>query len=151
VGPDSREGDLRAAVAGLAAAHGVGDRVSHLGCRGDAELAALYQGAEALVLPSLKEGFGLPAVEAVACGTPAVVTRESPLPDLLGAAAIVIDPSSEDDIAHGLATALGDDAVRARARVAARALAGAFSWSRAAEALRATLADVVRERRRAAG
>jgi glycosyltransferase involved in cell wall biosynthesis len=151
VGPDSREGDLRAAVAGLAAAHGVGDRVSHLGFRGDAELAALYQGAEALVLPSLKEGFGLPAVEAVACGTPAVVTRESPLPDLLGAAAIVIDPSSEDDIAHGLATALGDDAVRARTRVAARALAGAFSWSRAAEALRATLADVVRERRRAAG
>jgi alpha-1,3-rhamnosyl/mannosyltransferase len=148
-GPDSPDGSVRAGVAAQAAALGVGDRVAHLGFLADAELAILYQGAEALVLPSLKEGFGLSAVEAVACGTPAVVTRESPLPALLGDAAIVIDPRSEDDIARGLATALGDDGARARA--AARALAGAFSWARAAEALHATLAEVVRERRRAAG
>jgi glycosyltransferase involved in cell wall biosynthesis len=126
-----------------AAALGVGDAVRHAGFPDDAALAGLYQAAEALVLPSLREGFGLPAVEAVACGTPAVVTRESPLPGLLGDAALAIDPRAPDDLARALDLVLHDAAVRERQRAAARARAGAFSWSRSADAMRAVLAEAV--------
>ena len=146
VGPDDGGGRFRAVIAEQAAAHRVEDLVSYLGFRDDVGLATLYQGAEALVLPSLREGFGLTALEAVACGTPAVVTTGSPLPELLGAAAVAIDPRSEEDIARGLAVVLGVPAARARLRAAARALSGTFSWSRAAQTLRATLTDVVARR-----
>jgi glycosyltransferase involved in cell wall biosynthesis len=150
VGPDDGGGAMRAAIAEQAAAHHVEHLVSYLGFRGDDDLATLYQGAEALVLPSLKEGFGLTALEAVACGTPAVVTRNSPLPELLGAAAVVIDPRSEDDIARGLAVVLGGGDACARLRAAARARSGAFSWSRAAHTLRDPLSGAAAGRRRPA-
>jgi glycosyltransferase involved in cell wall biosynthesis len=148
VGPNAPEDGQRALA--VAAAHGVAGRVRHLGCPSDGELAVLYQGAEALVIPSFAEGFGLPAVEAVACGTPALVTRRSPLPEVLGDAAIALDPLSEDDIARALTLVLGDAGARARLRAAASALAGsgssasrALSWTRGAEALREALADAV--------
>jgi glycosyltransferase involved in cell wall biosynthesis len=142
-GPDDGRGSLAAAIAADARAHGVGERVVWLGFRGDAELATLYQAAEALVLPSLTEGFGLPAVEAVACGTPAVVTRASPLPALLGGAALVVDPLSIDDIAGALTTVLGDHAVRAGLRAAAVERAGTLSWTQTAAALETALRDAV--------
>jgi len=132
----------------LGAAYGVADRVRQLGFRDDPTLAILYQAAEALVVPSLREGFGLTGVEAAACGTPAVVTRESPLPELLGDAAVSVDPHSVEDIARGLTTVLCDAAARGRMRAAAVARAGAFSWSAGAETLRATLDEVGTRRRR---
>ena len=68
----------------------------------DAELVSLYQTASALVFPSLWEGFGLPPVEAMACGCPVVVSRGTSLPEVCGEAARYVDPLSADDIARGI-------------------------------------------------
>ena len=91
----------------------------------DRTLAALYRLASVFAFPSLYEGFGLPPLEAMACGTPVVTSRISSLPEVVGDAALLVDPYSVEDIADGLERVLGDDALRAslvargRARVAA--------------------------------
>jgi glycosyltransferase involved in cell wall biosynthesis len=104
-----------------------------LGFQADEALAELYQAALALVIPSLKEGYGLPAVEAVSCGTPAIVTMASPLPELLGAAAIAVDPHRASDITRAMRSMLSRE-TREAARSAAIALAGSFSWEHSARA-----------------
>jgi glycosyltransferase involved in cell wall biosynthesis len=108
------------------------ERVRCLGFLPDAELAPLFQAAAALVLPSLSEGFGLPAIEAVACGAPALVTRESPLPEILGEAALVIDPADGPALTRAMRRILGDEGDACR--VAAVKRAGAFSWDTSARA-----------------
>ena len=106
------------------------NRVRFLGFQPDASLVLLYQAAAALLLPSFVEGFGLSAVEAARCGTPAIVTRVSPLPDVLGNAALPVDPRNTDEIVRAMARVLTDHA----SREAARALARRFEWSESANA-----------------
>ncbi|MEP7326620.1 MAG: glycosyltransferase family 1 protein [Gemmatimonadota bacterium] len=100
----------------------------------DEDLRHLYAGALALVLPSACEGFGLPAVEAAACGAPVIATTESPLPELLEGGGIFIAPGDEDGLARAMETLLKDEA--ARRCMAARALqrAGLLAWPRTARA-----------------
>ena len=112
--------------------------VQALGFVEDAELARLYRGAACLAYPSLYEGFGIPIVEAMACGTPVVTSAGGATEETAGGAAVLVDPLDPDAIAAGI------EAARAR-REELRALglerARSFSW---AEAARAT-ADVYRE------
>ena len=102
-------------------------------CRGycdDNELKSLYRRASLVVVPSLEEGCGLPALEAVACGTPAVVTCNSPLPGLLGAAARVVNPESVEQLAEAMAAGLSADFPQARAA----SLGHAYTWEASARA-----------------
>jgi glycosyltransferase involved in cell wall biosynthesis len=87
---------------------GLEGRVHFTGYVGDDDLPFLYSGAEALVFPSLYEGFGLPLLEAMACGTPVVASNLSSLPEVLGDCGILVDPASEGDIARGIEAALAD-------------------------------------------
>jgi glycosyltransferase involved in cell wall biosynthesis len=107
----------------------------------DAELAALYAGALAVVQPSYLEGFGLPPLEAAAHGTPAVVSDLPCFAETLGDAALRVAPGDADALAQALLRIAGDDALRARLGAAARERAAAYTWERAAADLHALLAE----------
>ncbi len=93
-------------------------------------LAALYRMATVFAFPSLYEGFGLPPLEAMACGTPVVTSRLSSLPEVVGDGALLVDPYSEDEIAHGIARLLDDQDLRARLVERGLARAATYSWER---------------------
>ncbi|MEX3958516.1 glycosyltransferase family 4 protein [Trinickia sp. EG282A] len=101
----------------------------------DGELKALYENARLLAFPSLYEGFGLPPLEAMYCGCPAVVSREASLPEACGDAALYCDATSVDDIAAKMAQMLGDDNLRARYRQLGLMQARKYRWERAARQL----------------
>ena len=94
----------------------------------EAELTAFYRCADALALPSLYEGFGLPVIEAMAAGCPVLTSASSGLSEVAGDAAVLVDPESTDSIATGLAGLLTDAALRSRLADAGRRRAAAFSW-----------------------
>ncbi|HEV7979036.1 glycosyltransferase family 4 protein [Amycolatopsis sp.] len=99
----------------------------------DEELAELIAGAEIACVPSLFEGFSLPAIEAMACGTPLVVTSGGALPEVVGDAAIVVPPGDPDALATALNRLLDDPGLRKRLAVAGIARAATMSWRRTAE------------------
>jgi glycosyltransferase involved in cell wall biosynthesis len=96
----------RSALVALAASLGLAERVMFPGMVDDADLPALYGGATVVVLPSLEEGFGLPALEAMACGAPVVASRLGALPEVVGDAGLLVDPEDEGALAAGLARVL---------------------------------------------
>ncbi|AFZ66504.1 glycosyltransferase family 4 protein [Deinococcus peraridilitoris] len=98
----------------------------------DQALARYYRGALALVMPSLYEGFGLPPLEAMACGTPVVTSHATSLPEVVGDAALTFDPRNTDDLTHALDRVLGDAALRAALRERGLRRAQHFSWDRTA-------------------
>jgi glycosyltransferase involved in cell wall biosynthesis len=98
----------------------------------DDELVSLYRGASCLVFPSRYEGFGLPPLEAMACGTPVVCSGMTSLPEVVGDAAITVDPDSPGELAKAIARAL-DPAVAAMFAARGRERAARFTWARAAE------------------
>ena len=91
-------------------------------------LAILYQLADAFVFPSLYEGFGLPPLEAMASGTPVLTSNVSSLPEVVGDAALLIDPYDPESIADGMRRILSDDTMRERLISRGRARASSFSW-----------------------
>jgi glycosyltransferase involved in cell wall biosynthesis len=97
-----------------------------------ADLPVLYSLADALVIPSLYEGFGLPVLEAMACGTAVVTSNVSSLPEVAGGAAVLVDPTSAEDIARGMRSAIEDDSLREDLRRRGLARAKEFTWERAA-------------------
>jgi len=119
---------LREAAAELPGAPG---RVVMLGEPTDEELASLMSGAEAFCLPSLYEGFGLTVLEAMGCGAPVVVSDRGALPELVGDAGIVVEPTGEA-VAAALRRVLGDPALAARLRERGKARAREFTWQRTA-------------------
>jgi glycosyltransferase involved in cell wall biosynthesis len=100
-------------------------------------LGALYRLADAFAFPSLYEGFGLPPLEAMACGTPVVTSRISSLPEVVGDAALLVDPYQVEDIACAHERVLGDAALRADLVARGRARVQQFSWERSARAIHA--------------
>ena len=111
---------------------GLVESVVFLGHVPDRLLPALYTGAAVFVYPSLYEGFGLPPLEAMACGTPVVVSDTSSLPEVVGDAGVLVDPGDVAALADALASLLVDPARRAALSAAGRRRAAAFTWERAA-------------------
>lgn len=113
--------------------------VRYLGHVDDATLSALYQSAAVLAFPSLYEGFGLPLLEAMAHGVPAVVGDVGALPELADGAAVLVDPEDEASIAQGLEKVLADAPLRERLGAEGRRRAADFTWERAAAVTREVL------------
>jgi glycosyltransferase involved in cell wall biosynthesis len=109
------------------------DDVILTGYVADEDLPALYRAASAFVYPSLFEGFGLPPLEAMACGTPVVTSSVSSLPEVTGDAALLIDPKDEQALAGALMEILNNQRLRAELREKGIAQAGKFTWRDAAE------------------
>lgn len=107
----------------------------------DEELRHLLTGAVALALPSMAEGFGLPAVEAAACGTPVVATTASPLPELLAGGGVFVAPGDVGALQQALARLLDDEPARVRLGAAARVRAAALSWPAGARAALAAIRE----------
>jgi glycosyltransferase involved in cell wall biosynthesis len=107
-------------------------------------LRVFYQAATAFVFPSLYEGFGLPPLEAMACGTPVVTSNVSSLPEVVGEAAVIVNPENVFDIARGIREILADQNLRARLIERGFEQVKQFSWERAAEQVLATYQEVAR-------
>jgi glycosyltransferase involved in cell wall biosynthesis len=105
-------------------------------------LPLLYNMAEVFAYPSLYEGFGLPAAEALACGVPALVSAGGALAEVVGDAALAVDPRSVHNIASGLERLLEDDELRARLSAAGPRQVARFTWQTAARTVLATYRDV---------
>lgn len=129
------------------AALGLADRVRVLGSVPRADLPGLYGAAAAFVFPTLYEGFGLPVLEAMACGTPVVASDRTAVPEVAGDAAVLVDPTDPEALADGVAEVLSSEAARARLVAAGRARAAAFTWTRTAEGTRAAYERAVDDRK----
>jgi glycosyltransferase involved in cell wall biosynthesis len=99
-----------------------------IGSRTDEELSELYRGAVALLFPSLYEGFGLPPVEAMACGTPVLTSNVCALPEIVGDAAILVDPLDVESIAGGICALVWDSELRETLRKRGLARSHLFTW-----------------------
>ena len=118
----------------------VSDVVDLVGRVTDETLLTLYQNAACLALPSLHEGFGLPAAEAMAAGAPVVAGARGALPEIIGNAGVLVDPENVDAIAAGIESAISD---RDRLISAGREQAALFTWQRAAESMTAVYSGLV--------
>jgi len=123
--------------------HQLHKHVRFLGFVPDATLAALYRLASVFVFPSLYEGFGLPPLEAMALGAPVITSSVSSLPEVVGDAAVLIDPGSPASIADALARVLDDEALRADLIRRGHERVKAFSWARSAARTREVYAQAL--------
>lgn len=127
---------------------GLSDRVHLLGYVAGADLAELYRSASMLVFPTLAEGFGLPIAEAMACGTPVVVSDRPVHREIAGEAGERVDPLDPASIAAGIARLLDDPELAARRAEEGRRLAARFSWRAAAAATAGVYAEALAVGRR---
>jgi glycosyltransferase involved in cell wall biosynthesis len=109
----------------------------------DAELKALYQHAACFVFPSLYEGFGIPPLEAMACGCPVIASAVPAVREVCADAAAYFDPTRGDELAERLRMLLADEAQRQRLREAGRRRLARYSWQAAAERNLAAIREVV--------
>jgi glycosyltransferase involved in cell wall biosynthesis len=114
---------------------GLQDVVLFPGFVPDAELPALYSAADLLATPSFYEGFGLPPLEAMACGTPVVVADVSSLPEVVGDAGLRVDPHNVDALAEAILSLIQDSALRRSLRATGFVQARKFTWDKAAREL----------------
>jgi glycosyltransferase involved in cell wall biosynthesis len=127
-----KEGFITGDRAVESSAAALGDRVKFTGLVDDALLKRYVACADALVLPSFYEGFGLPPLEAMACGCPTIVSNSASLPEVCGDAALYCDPHDVKDIAARMLDVATSDATRAALREKGRAHARQFTWDKCA-------------------
>ena len=126
---DARYPEAKQRVAEL----GLADKVIFLGPVAEADLPVLYGGAQLFVFPSLYEGFGLPALEAMACGTPVVCSNTSSLPEVAGDAALLVDPLNVNALAATIGRVLGDAALAGDMCQRGLQQAARFTWAQTAQ------------------
>ena len=107
---------------------GLGSRVKFIGFVHQKDLPGVYRSATALVMPSLREGFGLPVLEAMACGTPVVAANTSALPEVAGEACVFFDPYRTDEMTSAISEVLEDERLRRKLSEMGRKRADSFSW-----------------------
>jgi len=130
-----------------------GEVISRLGLDGklvitghlpNEELPAIYTGARMLVFPSLAEGFGLPILEAMACGTPVITSNRSSMPEVVGDAGILVDPENEGELAERMSELDGNQELRSRLSRLGLDRAKLFTWEKTAERMLAVWRELVR-------
>jgi glycosyltransferase involved in cell wall biosynthesis len=134
----SQAGEIQSRIDAL----GIADRVIFTGYLSEEELVPLLNSVTVLVLPSLMEGFGLPAVEAAACGCPVIATTASPLPSILGDAGLYFDPNEPEELDVQLMRVLDSPDLRRRMRNAGLAAVRALSWDGSAIQMKAIIDQV---------
>jgi glycosyltransferase involved in cell wall biosynthesis len=146
--PKSVRSEVEMVVLGGAWKHGNGDKlkdlggVSFTGFVEDDDLPVIYNAAEAFVFLSTYEGFGLPPLEAMACGTPVVSSNATSLPEVTGSAAALVEPDDAEGAARALGRILNDPEEARRLSSAGLARAGQFTWRRTAEKILSVLEEV---------
>lgn len=124
----------------------LGDSVRFVGFVSDRDLPALISGATLFAFPSIYEGFGLPVLEAMACGVPVVTSNRSSLPEVAAGAAVLVDPLNPDAIAAGMQAILEDGELARRLGALGRQRAESFSWERTARETLQVYREVVSTR-----
>ena len=137
------KGWLEDPIYAAVARFGVEDRVHFIGFAAEQDLSVLYSMAEVVPFVSLYEGFGLPVLEAMACGAPVVASGVSSIPEVVGDAAILVLPDYTKDIAAGLAQVLEDTSLRQDLRARGLAQASRFTWERSARHLMKIYRDLL--------
>jgi glycosyltransferase involved in cell wall biosynthesis len=137
--PDTSASEVHVEIDRLGLHH----RVRPVGFVADEHLPALVQGARALLHPSFDEGFGLPPLEAMAAGTPVVASRAGSLPEIVGEAGLLVDPTDIDEWASAISTVVTDDDHRQTLIDAGRIRAARFTWHQTAQQTHAVHARVV--------
>lgn len=117
----------------LARGQKVADRVRYLGNIPDEELPLAYNAAELFVFPTLYEGFGMPPLEAMACGIPVVTSNVASIPEVVGDAAVLVDPTKTSQLADAMARVLGNNELKAQLRSRALEQAERFTWKACAQ------------------
>ncbi len=140
VGKDKRQA---ASLARLVDQYGVRDRVVFTGFVTEAELVLLYNRAALFIYPSLYEGFGLPPLEAMACGCPVVASNVTAMPEVLGEAALLVNPTSTHAMAEAMRELLRRDALARDLRSRGLRQVARYSWARAAEQTREVYRNAV--------
>ena len=141
--------DLTLVIAGhnhpdyIGAARGLGPSVRLTGFVEDRQLRALYQGAQAVWFPSQYEGFGIPVLEAMACGTPVVASNNTAIPEISGDAAVLVHPRSVDQNVQALEAVVNDASLRDDLRNKGKGRAAAFTWTASAAQLHRAYSELM--------
>jgi glycosyltransferase involved in cell wall biosynthesis len=122
-----------AALRSLCISAGIADRVRSLGWLPETDLIAAYRAASAVVMPSMYEGFGFPVLEGMACGAPVIGSNAASIPEVLGDAGILFDPSSPGELSAAIQSVLDDPSLRESLREKGLRRAKLFTWKRCAE------------------
>jgi glycosyltransferase involved in cell wall biosynthesis len=112
------------------------DRVVLIEDAADEELPALLRHARVFIYPAIAEGFGMPPLEAMACGVPVVVSNKTSLPEVVGDAGVLVNPLDVDALTRAICSAMSDDPLRDRLRKAGPERAQRFSWQESARRVR---------------
>ena len=127
---------------------GSAERVRFIGYTTDAELRALYSSCRISVYPSLYEGFGLPPLEAMACGAPVIASRIPAIEETVGKAAVLIDPTNVEELAGKIVQLWNDEGQRAQLSEAGPRHAAKFTWQRTARLTLDVYGEVLRENKK---